>query len=86
MNRLNLQQRELEKLEAGLNRSAYTRRILEIVASVRKQREEIDRVLADTRVVQKDINMLAGKLERTFVATDELLFKVGFLLESDAGI
>lgn len=31
----------------------------------------------DTRALQKEINSLVGKLERTFSVTDELLFKVG---------
>lgn len=33
-------------------------------------------VLVDTRAVQKDISMLSGKLDRTFIVTDELIFKV----------
>uniref|UniRef100_A0A914X326 Coiled-coil domain-containing protein 22 homolog n=1 Tax=Plectus sambesii TaxID=2011161 RepID=A0A914X326_9BILA len=68
-------QKELEKMGKGLSRSAYTKRILEIVASVRKQREEIDRVLDDNRTVQKEINMLTGNLERTFTAAEERLYK-----------
>lgn len=33
-------------------------------------------VLTDTRAVQKEINMLTGKLDRQFTVTDELIFKV----------
>ena len=33
-------------------------------------------ILVDTRALQKEINALVGKLERTFSVTDELLFKV----------
>lgn len=36
---------------------------------------EVDRVLAQTRGLQKEINALSGKLERTFAETDELLFR-----------
>ena len=36
-------------------------------------------MLKDTRALQKDINFLSGKLERTFTETDELIFKVDFL-------
>jgi endonuclease III-like uncharacterized protein len=57
-------------------RSAYTRRILEIIGNIRKQKEEIDRVLADTRQVQKEINQLTGRLDRSFAVADELIFKV----------
>ena len=36
-------------------------------------------VLQDTRAVQKDINLLTGKLDRTFTVTDELIFKVSLI-------
>ncbi|XP_015918105.1 coiled-coil domain-containing protein 22 homolog [Parasteatoda tepidariorum] len=64
-----------EKLTKDVNRSAYTKRIMEIVANIKKQKAEIDKVLFDTRNVQKEINKLSGKLERTFTVTDELIFK-----------
>lgn len=37
--------------------------------------QDIDKVLQDTRVVQKDINQLTEKTNRIFVETDELIFK-----------
>lgn len=64
-----------EKLTKDVSRSAYTRRILEIVGNIKKQKAEIDKVLLDTRNVQKEINKLSGKLERTFTVTDELIFR-----------
>ncbi|CAL1291564.1 unnamed protein product [Larinioides sclopetarius] len=64
-----------EKLTKDVSRSAYTRRIMDIVANIKKQKAEIDKVLLDTRNVQKEINKLSGKLERTFTVTDELIFK-----------
>ena len=33
-------------------------------------------ILVDTKTIQKEINMLSGKLDRTFTVTDELIFKV----------
>ncbi|XP_062454654.1 6-phosphofructo-2-kinase/fructose-2,6-bisphosphatase 1 isoform X2 [Rhea pennata] len=66
---------ELEALPRDISRAVYTRRILEIVGNIRKQKEEIGKILVDTRVLQKEINTLVGKLERTFSVTDELLFK-----------
>ena len=57
-------------------RQFYTRRILEICSSIDKQRKEIDKVLIESRTLQKEINNLSGKLERIFNSTDELLFKV----------
>jgi len=58
------------------NRQFYTKRILEIMANIDKQKREINKVLIETRNIQKDINQLIGKLERVFNATDELIFKV----------
>lgn len=66
---------EIPKLPKEVNRSAYTQRILEIINNVRKQRCEIDKVLADTREIQKEINTLTGRLERSFTVADELIFK-----------
>ncbi|XP_041339749.1 coiled-coil domain-containing protein 22, partial [Pyrgilauda ruficollis] len=68
---------ELEALPREVSRAVYTQRILEIVGNIRKQKEEIGKILEDTRALQKEINALVGKLERTFSVTDELLFKVG---------
>ncbi|XP_077645797.1 coiled-coil domain-containing protein 22 [Lonchura striata] len=66
---------ELAALPRDVSRSVYTQRILEIVGNIRKQKEEIGKILEDTRALQKEINALVGKLERTFSVTDELLFK-----------
>ncbi|ESN96352.1 hypothetical protein HELRODRAFT_189209 [Helobdella robusta] len=67
---------ELEKMTThGPSRSTYTTRILEIVANIMKQNQEIEKILVDTRSVQKEINQVSGVLERTFIVTDELLFK-----------
>lgn len=57
-------------------RSVYTKRIIDISAKVRKQKQEIDRVLADTRTIQKEINILSGKLERTFTVVEGTAYKV----------
>ncbi|KAK3700428.1 hypothetical protein QZH41_015291, partial [Actinostola sp. cb2023] len=66
---------EFEQMSRDVNRSAYTRRILEIVGNIKKQKEEISKILVDTKVVQKEINQLSGKLDRTFAVTDEQIFK-----------
>ena len=58
------------------SRSSYTKRILEIVANVKKQNEETKKVLLETRTLQKEINTLSGKLSRTFTVADEEIFKV----------
>lgn len=66
---------ELESLPQDVSRSAYTLRILEIVSNIKKQKEEITKILFDTKELQKEINNLTGKLDRTFAVTDELIFK-----------
>ncbi|XP_074650144.1 coiled-coil domain-containing protein 22 homolog [Tubulanus polymorphus] len=66
---------EYERMTKDVNRSAYTRRILEIIGNIRKQKDGIDRVLIDTKAIQKEINQLSGKLDRTFTVTDELIFR-----------
>jgi chromosome segregation ATPase len=70
-------EQESQAKEAGKisNRQFYTKRILEIVASIDKQKREIDKVLIETKAIQKEINTLTGKLERVFNSTDELIFK-----------
>ncbi len=67
--------RRYEEMPKDVTRSACTRRSMEIVRSIHKQEAVIKQVLVDTRVVQKDINALAEKLERTFFVTDELVFR-----------
>ena len=73
---------EFERMTKDVNRSAYTRRILEIVSNIKKQKVGIDQVLIDTRAIQKDINQLSGKLDRTFTVTDELIFRVSDIVWS----
>ncbi|OWF47632.1 coiled-coil domain-containing protein 22 homolog [Mizuhopecten yessoensis] len=66
---------EYERMTKDVNRSAYTQRIMEIVSNIKKQKDGINTVLIDTRAVQKEINQLTGKLDRTFTVTDELIFR-----------
>lgn len=57
-------------------RSAYTNRILEIIGNIKKQNDEIQKVLKDTKEVQRDINNLTGQIDRSFTLSDELIFRV----------
>ena len=52
------------------------RRILEIIKNIGKQKVEITKVLGDTRLIQKEFNVVTEKLQRTYMVTDELIFKV----------
>lgn len=66
---------QLEKIKEGPSRASYTTKIMEIVYNIKKQKDEIDKVLIETKSIQKEINQLNGKLDRTFAVTDELIFK-----------
>ncbi|XP_048773874.2 coiled-coil domain-containing protein 22 homolog [Ostrea edulis] len=66
---------EYTSMKKDEKRSSYTKRMMEIMSSIKKQRDEIEKVLIDTRSIQKEINNLSGKLDRTFTVTDELIFR-----------
>ncbi|KAK7789358.1 hypothetical protein R5R35_010313 [Gryllus longicercus] len=66
---------EYESISKDTKRSAYTRRIMEIIGNIRKQKEEIDKVINDTRELQKEINNLTGRLDRSFTDADERIFR-----------
>ncbi|CAL8128563.1 unnamed protein product [Orchesella dallaii] len=66
---------EYEKMSKELSRSSYTQRITEIIGNIKKQKKEINKILEDTKQIQKDINTLSGRLDRTFAVADELIYK-----------
>lgn len=66
---------EYERTPKDVNRAAYTKRIMEIISNINKQNCDIQKVLQDTKGVQKEINHMSGKLDRTFTVTDELIFR-----------
>lgn len=67
---------KLEQINKAYNRSGYTRRILEIIGNIKKQDEEIEKILIDTKSVQREISTLTGKVDRSFTQSDELIFRV----------
>lgn len=67
---------QIANMSKQTNRSAYTRRIMEIISNIKKQSTDIDSILGDTRAIQKEINTLNGQLERSFTLTDEIIFRV----------
>lgn len=58
-----------------VSRVSYTKRIMEIVGNIQRQKEDIGKILTDMRMVQKEINSLTGRLERVFTVTDEQVYK-----------
>lgn len=58
-----------------LDRKFYTKRIFEIIKNVKKQEEDIDKILIDVRNLQREINQLTGKVSRTYTVVEETIFK-----------
>lgn len=52
---------------------------MEIIGNIKKQKNEIDKIIRDTRELQKEINTINGQIDRQFAVTDDLLFKVPLL-------
>ena len=55
-------------------RTMYTKRILFLLEQVKKQNVDIQNALLDTRTLQKEINSISEKLNRTFALASELIF------------
>ena len=66
---------EASNLNQGQPREAFTNRIEEIVKQIAKQQDGIDKIIEDVKSVQKDINLLNGRLERAFFDTDRIMKK-----------
>jgi len=56
-------------------RSSYTDQIMDILKNVARQKEETARVIEDIKMTQSDINLLEGKLYRTYVEADSRIFE-----------
>ena len=54
----------------------YTRQILNDVESISKQRRDIAQKIEEIKLVQKDINLLVGKLLRTYAEANNKVFEV----------
>ena len=65
---------EYENVNKDTQRTSYTKRTMEILGNIQKQKKEIDRVLLDMRQLQKEINQLEGKVGRIFSLADEKIF------------
>lgn len=65
---------ELSQMKRSTERSAYTSRIVDIVKSIKKQNNDINEVLKDTKSIQKSINTVEGQLQRQFILTEDLIW------------
>lgn len=66
---------ELNSMPKSINRQVYVRRIMDIMKNLEKQKEEIRKILADVRQVQKDINTVSETSKRSFAVADEVVFQ-----------
>jgi coiled-coil domain-containing protein 22 len=67
-------QTELSQVKRVTERSAYTSRIVDIVKSIKKQNNDINEILKDTKMLQKSINNVEGQLQRQFTVTEDLIW------------
>ena len=69
---------KLHDREQALGRSFYTKSILELTSKVHKQRQITSEVLNDIRKIQKEINSLSGKVDRSFTLIEEVSYKASW--------
>jgi len=63
-----------KNLPKEVSRAVYTRRILDIVKNVKKQKVEINKVLIDMRNLMKEITLISDTLGRSYAVTDNQMF------------
>jgi Mg2+ and Co2+ transporter CorA len=70
---------ELAKMPKNVNRTLYTYRIMDIIASIAKQKREIEKIILEVQRVQKDINATGERLSRAEAMADEKIFSTAKL-------
>jgi hypothetical protein len=71
---------ELQTANKNVQRISYTSRIIDIIGSIKKQNNDIDKILGDTRELQKSIARLQEQLNRQYKVSDDLLFQVNLFI------
>lgn len=62
--------------KVGMTRAAYLKMIFDATQKVDKQNQELIRAIMDTRQMQRDINNLNGRLDRSFAVVKDMIAKV----------
>lgn len=62
--------------KVGMTRAAYIKMIFDATKKVNKQNEELNKVILETRRLQKDIGNLSGRLGRSFALVEDTILKV----------
>lgn len=58
-----------------VNRDAITKRIFEMTASLKKQKEELNKVLQENSAIQKEMSWISQSLYRSFNIIEETLYR-----------
>ena len=69
---------KLKSRSQTIGRSFYTKSILELTAKVHQQRQVTGALLQDIKRVQKEINSLSGKIDRSFTLIEEVSYKASW--------
>ncbi|TKR79792.1 hypothetical protein L596_013959 [Steinernema carpocapsae] len=68
--------KEIEKIgDPGTSRSKYTKRIGEMLQNVKKQQDEILKTIGINEKLKREIGLLSGTLDRTFIVVKDHLEK-----------
>eukprot|EP00604_Paraphysomonas_vestita_P002510 CAMPEP_0174818332 /NCGR_PEP_ID=MMETSP1107-20130205/990_1 /TAXON_ID=36770 /ORGANISM="Paraphysomonas vestita, Strain GFlagA" /LENGTH=616 /DNA_ID=CAMNT_0016030025 /DNA_START=209 /DNA_END=2055 /DNA_ORIENTATION=+ len=77
---------EVSKLPRNINRTMYTYRIMDIIASIAKQNKDINKITADIRDVQKTINMNMNILSRADAVAEDKIYSAANSSTRTAGM
>lgn len=62
--------------EHDFPRSSFVKMLNEVMKQLKKQNDDLNKILHEVRALQKEINSLSGRLQRSFTLVDEALFEV----------
>jgi len=63
-----------EKMPKDINRNQYLKRINEIIAKLKNQKQEIRGILDDIVTIQKDTDQLVGKISKIDTEVEDYIF------------
>lgn len=67
-------------VRSSMTRSDYLKMIFDVTKKVEKQNLELSRAISDTRQMQRDINNLNGRLDRSFALVKDMIAKVSWFV------
>uniref|UniRef100_A0A7S4FSK6 CCDC22 coiled-coil domain-containing protein n=1 Tax=Eutreptiella gymnastica TaxID=73025 RepID=A0A7S4FSK6_9EUGL len=66
---------EYDKLPKNIERELFISRIMDIIKNIKKQQNEITKINMDSKDLQKEINNANDAVTRSFIATEEKVYK-----------